>query len=161
MSQLSAALRTAMLNNAGVSEQLTGGKIYVFSGPVPANADTALDMVASHTQLVVISDAGGSGGLNFDTASGGVLPKQASQVWEGTVAFDGAQAASSSLPATFWRFCADTDDGRAAGGSSSYRIQGTAGGPNAAAEMDVGTDALVANGTNKVTLTVGNVRLPA
>lgn len=161
MSQLSSALRTAMLDNAGVSEQLTGGKIYVFAGPVPANADAALDMASSHTLVAIISDAGGSGGLNFDAASGGVLPKQASQTWEGLVAFDGAQAASSSLAATFWRFCASGDDGRSAGGSSTYRIQGTAGGPNAAAEMDVGADALIANGTNKVTLTVGNVRLPA
>lgn len=161
MSQLSSALRTAMLGTQGVSELLTNGKIYIFSGPVPATADAALDMGASHTQVAVISDAGGSGGLTFETATNGVLSKLNSQTWQGTIAFDGAQSASANLPATFWRFCATGDTGRTAGGASTYRVQGTAGGPADGAEMDVGTAALIPNGTNKVTLTVGNIRLPA
>lgn len=160
MAQLSNALRTAMLNSEGVSELLTGGKIYVFNGTVPANADAALDTVSVHTLLVVISDDGGSGGLTFETAVNGVLAKETTQTWKGTIDFVGFNSAAPSLGATFFRLCAAGDDGEGAGDGTTYRIQGTAGGPTDAAEMDVGSSALVDNGTNEVTLTVGNIRLP-
>ncbi len=160
MAQLSNALRTAMLDTQGVSELLSEGKIYVFSGTVPANADAALDMVGTHTLLVVISDNGGADGLNFAAAASGVLAKDGSQTWKGTIDFTGFGAGGGPLGATFFRFCAAGDNGQGAGGGSSYRIQGTAGGPTDGAEMDVGSSALVDNGTNEVTLTVGNIRLP-
>jgi hypothetical protein len=89
-----------------------------------------------------------------------VLAKETTQVWKGVIDFVGFNAAAPSLGATFFRFCASGDNGPAAGTGSSYRIQGTAGGPTDAAEMDVGSSALVDNGTNEVTLTVGNIRLP-
>lgn len=159
MAQLSNALRTAMLDTSGVSELLTGGAIYVFSGPVPANADAALDTTNDHTLLVVIDDGGS--GLNFGTPANGVLPKDSGQTWSGVIDFVGAESGASSLAATFYRFCASGDNGEGAGGSSTYRVQGTAGGPSDGAEMDVGSATLVDNGTNAVTLTVGNLRMPS
>lgn len=158
MAQLTNALRTKLLDSTGVSEALTGGSIFIFAGPVPASADAALDMDNDHTLLAIIDDSGG--GLNFETPANGVLPKQTSQTWSGLVEFTGAEQASSELSATFYRFCAPADLGQGAGGSTTYRIQGTAGGPSDAAEMDVGSSSLVANGTNTVTLTVGNIRMP-
>lgn len=160
MAQLSNALRTAMLNSQGVSELLTDGKIYVFAGTPPANADTALDMASTHTLLVVISDNGGADGLDFSAPANGVLSKAGAQTWRGVIDFVGAQSAAPNLGATFFRFCASGDNGQGAGGGTSYRIQGTAGGPTDGAELDVGSSALVDNGSNAVTLTVGNIRLP-
>lgn len=159
MAQLSNALRTQMLNDKGVSELLTGGSLFIFAGPVPANADAELDMVSDHTLLAVIDDSGG--GLTFGTPANGVLSKSSGQTWSGLVDFVGAEAGAGSLAATFYRFCAAADDGQTAGGSSTYRVQGTAGGPSDAAEMDVGSATLVDNGTNTVTLTVGNLRMPS
>ena len=158
MEQISLGLRNALLGSNNVSGLLTGCAIYIFNGPIPASADEALDMTSTHTQLAVIEP---SGGISFDTPTNGLLPKQASQTWEGTIAFDGAQSGASSLAATFFRIAASGDNARGAGSSTSYRIQGTAGGPNDGGEMDVGAATLVANGTNTVTLTVGNIRMPS
>lgn len=160
MAQLSNALRTAMLESGGVSELLSDGKLYVYSGPVPTSADEPLDMDSLHTELVVITDDDSGDGLDFETAANGVLSKAAGQVWKGTITFDGVDDGESSLAATFFRFCASGDDGRGAGDGTTYRIQGTAGGPTDGAELDVGASSLVDNGTNAVTLSVGNIRLP-
>lgn len=158
MAQITLGLRNALLGVNSVSSLLTGGAIYIFSGPVPATADAALDMTNTHTQLAVIEP---SGGIAFENPANGLLPKQTSQVWEGTIAFEGAESGQSSLPATFFRIAASGDTARTAGGNTTVRIQGTAGGPNDGGEMDVGAATLVANGTNTVTLTVGNIRMPS
>lgn len=145
--KLSTAARNALLNGTGVKEQLDAGKLYLFSGPVPATADEALDMVASHTQAVVITNDGTSTGLTFDAPSGGVLSKAAAEVWKGTVATDGVNGALTTITPTFYRFCAGSDNGRGVANSSTgYRIQGTVGGPNSGADLQLG----------QATLTEGN-----
>lgn len=149
MSTLSNALRTAILGTQGVSELLVNGAIHVFAGPIPTNADDALDVGGAHTLLITI-DAGGSG-VTFDTPINGVLPKLSSETWGGTFVADGTPS--------FYRFCASGDDGEGAGGASTYRIQGTAGGPLDAVELDLGANP-VTNG-NSVTLAVANIRQPS
>lgn len=149
MSTLSNALRTALLGNQGVSELLTDGAIYVFSGPVPSNADDALDIGGSHTLLVVIQNGGD--GVTFETPTNGVLPKNTGETWTGTFGASGTPS--------FYRFCAAGDTGVAAGSTSTYRIQGTAGGPLDAVELDLGANP-VTNG-NVVTLAVANIRQPS
>lgn len=121
---------------SALRDELNGGRKFWFSGPVPANADEPLDMVNDHTQLVEFTEGGdGVTGLTFEAPSGGAMLKTASEVWSGLVDFDGAEAAEDTLTATFYRFCADGDDGRDAG--TTARIQGTIG--------TAGTNILMAN----------------
>ena len=51
----SVALRNGLLQGSSVKEQLDGGFIYIYAGAEPADADTALDMVSTHTQLAKIA----------------------------------------------------------------------------------------------------------
>lgn len=149
MSTLSNALRTALLGTQGVSELLDGGAIHVFSGPVPLSADDALDIGGTHTLLITINNGGS--GVGFDTPANGVLPKDPAETWNGTFAASGAPS--------FYRFCAASDNGQAAGGASTYRIQGSAGGPLDAVELDLGANPVTSG--NNVTLSVANIRQPS
>lgn len=148
MSTLSNALRTGLLGDKGVSELLTGGTLHAFSGPVPATADAALDIGGAHTLLVSIN---GGGGLNFKTPANGVLAKADAQTWSGTFLANGVPS--------FYRLCASGDTGATAGGATTYRLQGTAGGPTDGAELDVGANPVVSG--NTVTLNVANIRQPS
>lgn len=128
-----------------LKNELDGGRMYWFSGPVPASADDALDMVNDHTQLVEMTESGdGVTGLTFDAAVGNAMVKAAAEVWSGLVAFDGAEDSESSLTATFYRFCADGDNGRGAG--SGVRLQGTIGGPGS--DIPMTSAVLTDNGSN-------------
>lgn len=165
---ISDALRNGMLQGSSLKTLLDGGFLYVYAGPVPANADAALDMVGQHTQLVkVTSDAtpvdNGTTGLHFDTtASAGALGKAPSETWAGKINFVGKDAASagvSPLTATFFRFCAAADNGQGAGGGSTPRIQGTLG--TAGADWIVTSVALSDNGSNTFGANTAEARLPA
>lgn len=107
--------------------------VYYFNGPVPENADDALDMLVDHTQLVKLgADATAIANpivpLEFDTtATGGYIGKDPTQTWHGVADFDGVNDASGTLTATFFRICAGGDNGRGAGTGTSYRVQGTIG----------------------------------
>lgn len=164
----SLALRNAILQGSSVKEELDGGFIYVFAGTVPATADTALDMATVHTQLVKIAaDAvpadAGVVGLNWETAAvNGALPKETTETWAGKinfVGFDSAQAGVAPLTATFFRICEAADNGQAAGGASTSRIQGAIN--TAGAELNVTSTALSDNGTNTFGIAAGEIRLPA
>lgn len=161
--QLSTALKNALLATGSVRAQLNGGFLYIFAGPVPATADDALDMVSTHTQLVKLSAndpavADGATGLTFEaTPSGGTMPKTSAQLWQAIIDNSGASVAATNT-ATFFRFCAPGDNGRAAGGASTYRIQGTVG--TAGANLLVGSTSLTDNGTNTFALSVANLYVP-
>lgn len=118
MSIKSTGLANYIATTGSLKAALDGGFLLLFSGPVPATADEAVD--ASSVMLCKISVGGnGTTGLTFATpASGGILSKTASETWQGTVAATGT--------ATFWRFCAAGDAGMAAS-STIARLQGTVG----------------------------------
>lgn len=140
------ALANLMLS--ALKDQLDGGFLYIFAGPVPADADDALDMGADHTQVIALTNNNdGITGLTFDAPVGGILSKAASEDWVGTVTFDGADGSMSTLAPTFYRFCASSDDGRSAGGLTP-RLQGTVGGPASSARIKLDTDTVTANGSN-------------
>lgn len=131
----------ALKNNvlAQLKGIMDGGSLRLFAGTVPATAEEALDMVATHTELAHITVGGSGGGLTFETPTAGVLTKTPGEQWKGTYVFDGAQEAEESLAPTFYRFCAAGDNGRGiADGSTGYRLQGTMGGPSSAAELRIG-----------------------
>jgi|GEM_PF-1132157 len=139
MNQFSTGLRNALNNNDGLAHQLTGvaagasagtgsGFLYLFAGAVPAGPDAALDMSSVHTLLgKVSSNAGGSTGVALAASASGVIQKNATETWStGAMTFSGASSGSSTLTATFYRFCEGSDNGQ---GSSTTlpRMQGTIG----------------------------------
>lgn len=129
---------------AALKTALDGGRMYWFAGPVPNGAEAALDMSNDHTLLVEMTNGGdGITGLTFEAPSGNALERSTSEDWTGLVEFDGAQAASPTLTPTFWRFCADGDNGQAA--ATGPRLQGRIGGPSDSIPF---TGTLTDNGAN-------------
>lgn len=140
-----------LLDSTGIKEQFTAGKLYIFSGVVPSSADEALDMVGTHTQLVVITVSGGGTGVTLGTPSGGIVPKNPSETWSGTNTFDGVDGGETELTPTFYRFCQGSDDGRgAANGSTGYRVQGTVGLTGTGADLTLGAATLTAGNTQQI-----------
>lgn len=130
---------------AALKSALDGGRMYWFSGPVPASADDALDMDNDHTQLVEMTESGdGLTGLTFESPSGNAMTKAAAENWMGTIQFDGAEDSETELAATFYRFCGPGDDGR--GPATGPRLQGTIGGSGS--DIPMVSNVLVANGSN-------------
>lgn len=167
----SVALRNGLLQGSSVKEQLDGGFIYIFAGPVPTDADTALDMTVTtglHTLLCkVAADAvpadAGVVGLNLESAAvSGAIPKETTETWAGKVHFvgkDQAQAGVGPLTATFFRWCSAADNGQAVGSGSTPRIQGTVN--TAGADLNVTSTSLSDNGSNTFGIAAAEVRQPS
>lgn len=135
MIHFSVYLNNAWLTTGALQSLLNSGTIYVFSGPVPATADAAID--PSCVLLVTVKN--GSSGVTFSsTATNGVLQKTASETWSGTVAATGTAA--------FYRYCIGSDNGQAASTTGNYRVQGTIG-ADASFDLVVGSTALTSGGT--------------
>lgn len=143
---------------AAVKTAMDGGKIYFYAGAAPATADIALDMVATHTELAVVTVDGSGTGLTFDAPTGGTLPKAAAETWEGLIAFDGKDETETTLTATFFRFCPTGDDGRGAGAANA-RIQGTIGGASSGADLKLTSTTLTRNGSNTTGASIFNITL--
>ena len=158
MSKITRELAEALLD--AIKTNLDGGFAYIFAGTVPADAETALDMGATHTEVAMLSvDDDGTTGLTFSAAADFVISKNPSENWEGLVDFDGYVAGPGTLTPTFFRICATGDNGRASG-VAGMRLQGTVGGPASSADMKLGGgDTLTDNGTNTTSAAVFNVRL--
>jgi hypothetical protein len=118
MGMKSTALGNYVAVTGSLKAALDSGFIFLFSGPVPASADDAVD--GTTVSLVKISVGGdGTTGLTFEaTATGGVLTKTAAEAWKGTIATTGT--------ATFFRFCEAGDAGTATS-TTAKRVQGTVG----------------------------------
>ena len=137
----------AELMLAVVKSELDGGFLYIYAGTVPAAASDALDMGAVHTELVMLS-VGGDGvtGLTFSASVDALVAKNPAENWDGVIAFDGFDAATTTKTPTFFRFCPAGDNGR--GAASTPRLQGTVGGPASSADLKLGSDTLTDNGNN-------------
>lgn len=147
---------TGALALAALKGALDNGFLYLFSGPVPADADDALDMVADHTQIAMFTKSNdGITGLTFASPSGAGMVKSPAETWEATIAFDGASAGGTVLTPTFWRFGTAGDDCRAV--ATGPRLQGTAGGPTSDLPCGDQTD----NGVNTLAVDVFVVAMGA
>ncbi|MGO1073573.1 hypothetical protein [Lysobacter sp. CA199] len=136
---------------AQIKTRLDGGRLILFAGTVPRTAAEALNLASVHTELVRIGLNGTGSGLTFDTPINGVLSKSPTEVWRGTTAFEGADAAQTTLTPTFYRFCTAGDDGRAvADALTGTRLQGAVGGPSSGAELRLGIAALTAGNEQPV-----------
>lgn len=146
---LTPALANLLL--AQIKTQLDGGRLILFAGAVPRSAAEALDLVNVHTELVRIGLNGSGSGLTFDAPINGVLSKAPTEVWRGTTAFEGAEAAQTTLTPTFYRFCTAGDDGRAVADTLiGVRLQGAVGGPSSGAELRLGIATLTAGNEQPV-----------
>lgn len=147
------ALLAAALN--GMKAALDGGNLYYFAGAVPADANDALNMSTTHTQVAKFTESNdGTTGLTFQTATAGTLPKTPAEDWKATVALDGFDAGPTITP-TFFRFCPAGDNGRGAG--SGARVQGTLGGPSSGAFIELVSASVTANGSNTVSLPIYSI----
>ncbi len=126
----STGMRNAVMGTTGYQGALTGGKLQIFAGTLPENADKA---IGAATLLVEVTDNAAGGGLNFNAPEGGVLSKATDQIWAGDPIVGGM--------ATFWRFVTMADDGSES--TTAVRCQGTCGTANA----DMIIDPLIAQGT--------------
>lgn len=114
--KISTGLRNKMLDNNSLKATLAGGFVKIYSGTVPADADTAI--AGGNTLLCTVSVNSTGTGVTFATAaSNGVLLKNASEVWSGVNAASGT--------ATFYRHVTASDTG--ASSTTEARIQGTIG----------------------------------
>lgn len=139
----STGLRNGMLAGSSFKAQMdAGSKIFVYDGPVPADADAAL---AGNTLLWVGSN-GGSGVTMAASASGGVLVKNPAETWGGNVLANGTP--------TFYRHQLTADAGGAS--TTAPRQQGSCG--PAGADMYLTAGALTAGAPQ--TLDYYEVALP-
>lgn len=138
MLSMTTALKNAWLATSALKTLIDSGFIYVYSGPIPKDAngtpsaEAALD--PSCVKLCKIDASAGAGtGVTWNGApTNGVLQRTAAETWSGTNLATGT--------ATFFRYCLGTDDGSAAY-ASQYRIQGTVG-EDASFDADIGSTAL-------------------
>lgn len=129
--KFSTELRRQQCVGGSLKSILDGGVIQVFSGPVPASADSGL---AGNNLLCEISAGGNGTGLTFESAAAGAtLTKSLSEVWQG----DNLESGT----ATFFRFVMPSDSGSST--PDEVRVQGTVGGP--ASDLTI-TNAVLAQG---------------
>ena len=146
--KVSTGLRNKVLSKTGGA--IGGGSLYdvldlgflmIYSGPVPATADAAID--GANTLLVTISNASTATGLKFeDDAVTGGLAKLNTEVWSGVVATSGV--------ATFYRHIGAAEKAGVIGDLSTTkpRLQGEIG--VYGKELNLTSTTLTAAGTQTV-----------
>lgn len=135
----------AIAIGTALKDGLDSGKLYLFAGAMPADADTALDMVSTHTQVAIITNNDTGTGITFDTPTNANTNKAASETWKGSPAFDGKDDGLTTLTPVFYRLCESGDDGRSAG--TGNRVQGTVGGPSSGADIELGSATVSSSGS--------------
>ena len=135
MVKWSTGLRDYVQAIGSVRAALANSEIRLYSGPVPASADSAL----SGSNVLLTSITGESGSFNFhDESVGGVMPKQLDDLLEGEIVATGTP--------TFYRHVLPADVGDAS--TTAIRIQGTVG--LAGTDMELSTTLLEAGGVQRL-----------
>lgn len=131
--KMSTGLRNEMLSGDSLKAIFdAGSEIRIYSGTIPSSAD---DGIGSATLLCTITN--GASGITFDTAAtGAILQKNPSEVWDGDNVATGA--------ATFYRHVLTADDD--ASNSTAPRYQGTV--AVVGADMNL-TNVNLVNGANQ------------
>lgn len=142
--KFSTGLRAGQAVTGSLKALLDGGSVQIYSGPIPASADSAL---SGNTLLVDVKQLTSGLGLTFEaTAPGGVLVKSLSETWESNIAASG--------DATFFRYVKAADTG--ASSTTEVRFQGTCG--LAGADMPMSSTALVLGAPHRIEYC--NIALP-
>lgn len=141
--RFSTGLRNAILKASGTSlaDTLADGIIDIYSGPQPADADTA----ESGTKLMRITLASGAfvsgvstNGINLDVAALGVVAKAVAEVWSGVNLADGVMG--------WGRFYANT----VVTGASTTAPRMDFAISTSGAEVDAGNTTVVTGGTSTI-----------
>jgi len=94
--RLSTGLRNALMAEIGFKGAMADGILEIFSGAIPANADTTEGAGTKLLRVTIASGAFTSGvatnGLDFDAPAAGVLSKAAAETWSGVGLADGTAA---------------------------------------------------------------------
>ena len=114
--KMSTGLRNEMLSGSSFKNTFdAGSEIRIYGGAIPSSADSS---IGAATLLCVVKN--GSSGITFDTAAiNGILQKNPSETWQGTV----LAAAGAGTNATFYRHVLTADDDTAS--ATAPRYQGT------------------------------------
>jgi len=146
---LTQSIPNAMMVTGSLRSLINNYKIRIFSGPVPATAEEAIDG-SSDLLVSMTKDGDGSTNLTWQaTSTNGVLRKTTADVASGEIDTTGT--------ATFFRVCIGSDDGTGAAGGSDHRVQGTIG-DDMTYDMFLTDPSLVA--TEDLTLTDIQLNLP-
>ena len=114
--KMSTGLRNEMLSGDSLKAIFdAGSEIRIYSGAIPPSADNS---IGAATLLCTIKN--GASGITFDTAAvNGILVKNPSETWQGTV----VPAAGAGMNATFYRHVLTADDNAVS--ATAPRYQGT------------------------------------
>ena len=114
--KMSTGLRNQMLSGDSLKGIFdAGSEIRIYGGTIPPSADNS---IGAATLLCVIKN--GSSGITFDSdAVNGILVKNPSETWQGTV----LAAAGAGTNATFYRHVLTADDNAVS--ATTPRYQGT------------------------------------
>jgi hypothetical protein len=143
--KFSTGLREGLAVTGALKDLMDGCSIKIYSGPVPASADSAI--AGGNTLLVEVLQQTTGDPLNFEsTATGGILVKATAETWSSTIAASG--------DASFFRVVKGSDTGAAS--TSELRIQGECG--LAGVAMPLGSVSLVSG--SPFPLNYCNIALP-
>lgn len=121
MFSISTGLANHLMTGGSLKDAIDGKVIRIYSGPVPATADAAIDP-ASHTLLCTLSNGGDGTGVTMgNDPANGIIGKANGETWKGEIVESGVAA--------FFRFVATDDDG--AESNQAVRAQGSVGVLNA------------------------------
>lgn len=136
MAKFSTGLRDYINATGSVRDALADSVIQIYSGPVPASADSAI--TGSNILLCEVADSV-TGVFNFDSVSvGGIMTKPPTSVLLGNI--------SASGTATFYRQVLPGDANAAS--TVAVRIQGTIG--VAGTDMEITNTTLTAGGVQRL-----------
>jgi hypothetical protein len=160
MAEMSTGLKDYLLGNGSLKAALADGyiHIYAFDGEntIPG-PDDAVSTSGDYTLLATIYSNGGTsiedGGLEFGTASGGVLQKASGETWDNS---DAGNIATGDA-AFFVHVASGEADGNSIGASTTAeRIVGSVG--TAGADLNLDDTSLTSGQTQQITyysVTVG------
>ncbi len=135
--KVSTGMRNKLLDTGSLKSVLNLSFIKIYSGPVPATADAALD--GSCVLLCTVSNNSTGTGLTMATsAASGAIAKNGSEVWSGTNAATGV--------ASFYRHVAAGDTGVTS--TTEARLQGECG--LSGAEMNMTSTTLTSAATHTI-----------
>ena len=130
MQKMSTGLCNKLLDTNPLKTIFAAGFVDLYSGTVPASADASIG--AAVLQCRVGAPGPGTGVTFAAAAAAGVLSKNTTETWNGTV--------SNSATVTFYRLVTPADDGTLS--TTQARIQGTIG--TGGSDMNLGDAALIA-----------------
>lgn len=112
--RLSTGLRNAIMGTTGFKGGLDLGRIDIFSGTIPTDADAT---EGTGVLLLSITLDGGATGLTFDAPVAGTVKKPAAAVWKGT-------AVATGTASWFRLYDSNIDTGAS---TTALRLDGTVG----------------------------------